>query len=134
MIIEILEIVIAAAITGPAGYLIKKRMTRNRYLPLLRTDPEAYSFINGEWFFYHFTSHDACTRDSFSSDAYTCIFPNLLNEVSSGVMIAREDGRRLYASAAVITKRSLPKDVAEALLRQSDVPLDGWLPKSLPTA
>jgi hypothetical protein len=40
--------VIVTVITGPAGYLIKAYLTRNRYLPSSREHRKAYSFINGE--------------------------------------------------------------------------------------
>jgi hypothetical protein len=180
MFSNIAATVIAAAITGLAGYLIKAFLTRNRYLPSSREDPKAYSFINGPWFFYHFTC-DVTSRTVLSvdraslklerdqiivgtaeavvenrsalhynlrgeiragqlfltgvcaedpSDAYTCIFPNLLNDVSSGVMIARDYARRLYASATVMTQRRIPDSEAEKILRQSDVRLYGWLPTS----
>jgi len=67
-----------------------------------------------------------CVEDP--SDAYTCIFPNLLNDVSPGVMIARDYARRLYASAALMSKRHMPHIEAEKNLRQSEVRLYGWLP------
>jgi hypothetical protein len=176
MVRAILEIVIAAAITGPAGYMIKTLLTRNRYLPELAADRKAYSFINGDWFFYHFTCDPRESRrailsvDKVSlgleknlivvgsdevmshhrelhyklrgeiragqlfltgvcieepSDAYTCIFPNLLNDESMGIMIARDYARKLYASAALITKSHLTDIEAEQMLQRSDVRLYG---------
>jgi hypothetical protein len=177
MLKEILTIVIAAAITGPAGYMFKTLFTRNRYLPELAADRKAYSFINGDWFFYHFTCDPTtspreilsvdkvalvlekdlivvgkdqvvggnrsalhyklrgeirsgqlfltgiCIEDP--SDAYTCIFPNLLNDESEGVMIALDYARKLYASATLITKRPFTVSEAKKKLRQSGVRLYG---------
>ena len=65
--IGVVTAVIAAAITGPAGYVIKALLTRNRYLPSSREDPKAYSFINDEWFFYHFTC-DASSQGILPED------------------------------------------------------------------
>ena len=68
-----------------------------------------------------------CVEDP--SDAYTCIFPNLLDDETTGIMIARDYARYLYASPTLLTKKRLPEIEAERVLQRSDVRLYGPHPE-----
>lgn len=160
MVESILTIIIASAIVGPAGYFLRTYL-QDRWLPgkSQTSERSAYSFINRDWFVYHFTSdqkvstkpvlatstikltlkrhmlvegteetqipdHDplhynlrgeiragqliitgVCVEDP--SDAYVCLFPNLIERKSVGISIGRDYKGSHYASPAVLSRKSL---------------------------
>jgi hypothetical protein len=54
---NLLATLIAAAITGPLGFFLKARLTRDKYLAdtPMPSGPRGYDFVRGDWYLYHFT-------------------------------------------------------------------------------
>ncbi|OCQ89406.1 hypothetical protein BCD64_27005 [Nostoc sp. MBR 210] len=172
---NVIATLIAAAITGPIGYFVKSKLTKEKYLPDAPAldSKQMYRFVSGNWYLYHFTIdsklskfpilvssklqmvinsnlvvngfedvqvdhrralnyklrgqiragqlHFTCICAQDSSEVYSGMFPNLLDDDAIGIIIARDYDRNLYASPALISKKQKNPDEAISILNNSEV-------------
>lgn len=172
---NIVVTLIAGAITGPIGYFMKARLTKEKYLP---GDPsqdskQAYQFVSGTWYLYHFTQdsklsnstilvssklqmeidsnlvvqglenvevdhrrslmyklrgqiragqlHFTCICEQDTSEIYSAMFPNLLDDDAVGMILARDYDRNLYGSPALISKQLKSREEAINIMNNAKV-------------